>query len=132
MNLAWLVLAAGAAQAVAPPPPNFGSSCTPVAGDPCTQYSVSQDVPIVMDDGVTLQSDVYTATAHCPCPTVVIFTPYGKESLLSNETALNFPQHGYNEVVVDVRGTGASQGYWDIFDRREQKDYAEVIRWAAH
>lgn len=132
LSLLWLVMPLGAARAVSAPPPNVGPSCTPVAGDPCTRYSTSQDVPIVMDDGVTLESDVYTPIVHRRRPTVVIFTPYGKESFLSNETALNFPQHGYNEVVVDVRGTGVSGGYWDIFARREQKDYAKVIRWAAH
>lgn len=38
---------------------------------------------------------------------------------------------GYTMVVVDVRGTGFSQGKWDVFQQREQRDTVEVIDWAA-
>lgn len=38
---------------------------------------------------------------------------------------------GYTVVVVDVRGTGFSQGDWDVFQQREQQDSVEVIDWAA-
>ncbi|MCZ4549591.1 CocE/NonD family hydrolase [Gordonia rubripertincta] len=38
---------------------------------------------------------------------------------------------GYTQVVVDVRGTGFSQGVWDVFRAREQQDTLEVIDWAA-
>lgn len=38
---------------------------------------------------------------------------------------------GYTQVVVDVRGTGFSQGVWDILRQREQQDSVEVIEWAA-
>ncbi|BCK58830.1 CocE/NonD family hydrolase [Nocardia wallacei] len=38
---------------------------------------------------------------------------------------------GYSQVVVDVRGTGFSQGEWDMLRQREQQDTVEVIDWAA-
>ena len=38
---------------------------------------------------------------------------------------------GYTQVVVDVRGTGFSQGTWEVFKSREQQDTVEVIDWAA-
>ncbi|RDI52041.1 CocE/NonD family hydrolase [Nocardia mexicana] len=38
---------------------------------------------------------------------------------------------GYTQVVVDVRGTGFSQGIWDILRQREQQDTVEVIDWAS-
>ncbi|MEV0706607.1 CocE/NonD family hydrolase [Nocardia aurea] len=38
---------------------------------------------------------------------------------------------GYTLVVVDVRGTGFSQGAWDTLGAREQLDTREVIEWAA-
>ncbi len=38
---------------------------------------------------------------------------------------------GYTQVVVDVRGTGFSQGDWQVFQRREQQDTLEVIDWAS-
>ncbi|MEP9394570.1 CocE/NonD family hydrolase [Gordonia sp. VNK1] len=37
---------------------------------------------------------------------------------------------GYTQVVVDVRGTGTSQGVWDVFGPREQQDTVEVLDWA--
>ncbi|MGB3698123.1 MAG: CocE/NonD family hydrolase [Gordonia sp. (in: high G+C Gram-positive bacteria)] len=37
---------------------------------------------------------------------------------------------GYTQIVVDVRGTGTSQGVWDVFGPREQKDTLEVLSWA--
>ncbi|MEU6564231.1 CocE/NonD family hydrolase [Nocardia nova] len=38
---------------------------------------------------------------------------------------------GYTQVVVDVRGTGFSQGEWDMLRQREQQDTVEVIDWAS-
>jgi len=38
---------------------------------------------------------------------------------------------GYAEVVVDVRGTGFSQGVWNGDGDREHQDVAEVSQWAA-
>lgn len=38
---------------------------------------------------------------------------------------------GYNMLVVDVRGTGFSQGTWQVFGDRERRDTVEVIDWAA-
>ncbi|MGC5024109.1 CocE/NonD family hydrolase [Tsukamurella sp. DT100] len=38
-------------------------------------------------------------------------------------------QSGYTQVVVDVRGTGNSQGVWDVFGAREQTDTVEVLDW---
>nr|WP_305095320.1 CocE/NonD family hydrolase [Prescottella sp. R16] len=39
-------------------------------------------------------------------------------------------QNGYVQVVVDVRGTGYSQGVWDVLGEREQQDSVEVFDWA--
>ncbi|WP_063043026.1 CocE/NonD family hydrolase [Nocardia pseudovaccinii] len=40
-------------------------------------------------------------------------------------------QSGYTQVVVDVRGTGFSEGTWQVFGDREQQDGVEVVDWAA-
>ncbi|MFE3227283.1 CocE/NonD family hydrolase [Nocardia sp. NPDC059228] len=40
-------------------------------------------------------------------------------------------QSGYTQVVADVRGTGFSEGVWQVFQEREQLDSVEVINWAA-
>ncbi|MFT3900977.1 MAG: CocE/NonD family hydrolase [Gordonia sp. (in: high G+C Gram-positive bacteria)] len=41
----------------------------------------------------------------------------------------NLVRSGYVQVLVDVRGTGASQGKWQILGGREQKDSVELIDW---
>lgn len=38
---------------------------------------------------------------------------------------------GYAQLVLDVRGTGTSQGTWQVFGQRERDDTVEVIDWAA-
>nr|WP_234974208.1 CocE/NonD family hydrolase [Williamsia sterculiae] len=38
---------------------------------------------------------------------------------------------GYAQLIVDVRGTGASHGKWQILGDREQRDSVEIIEWAA-
>lgn len=43
----------------------------------------------------------------------------------------NLVRSGYTTVVIDVRGTGFSQGHWDVFGAREQQDSVEVIDWAS-
>ncbi|MEV6771416.1 CocE/NonD family hydrolase [Nocardia sp. NPDC051030] len=40
-------------------------------------------------------------------------------------------QSGYTQVVADVRGTGFSEGVWQVFQQREQLDNVEVIDWAS-
>ncbi|MDF0530465.1 CocE/NonD family hydrolase [Tsukamurella sp. 8F] len=37
---------------------------------------------------------------------------------------------GYVQVIVDVRGTGASHGVWQILGSREQQDSVEILGWA--
>ncbi|MFC9473122.1 CocE/NonD family hydrolase [Nocardia sp. NPDC056952] len=37
---------------------------------------------------------------------------------------------GYTYVVVDARGTGFSQGQWNVLRDREQQDTIEVLEWA--
>ncbi|MEV6560197.1 CocE/NonD family hydrolase [Nocardia sp. NPDC051756] len=41
----------------------------------------------------------------------------------------NLIKSGYTQVVVDVRGTGFSQGVMEFFGAREQQDTVEVIDW---
>ncbi|HEX6489442.1 MAG TPA: CocE/NonD family hydrolase [Candidatus Dormibacteraeota bacterium] len=99
---------------------------------PVTAYTMTQDIRVTMSDGVTLDTDEYVPTTGCPCPTILIQTPYRKSGGGVAEANTVFPSHGYAEVVADVRGTGSSEGYWDSFGAREQQDGAELVRYAAH
>ncbi|HEX6548409.1 MAG TPA: CocE/NonD family hydrolase [Candidatus Dormibacteraeota bacterium] len=95
-----------------------------------TTYHVQQDVRIAMDDGALLDSDNYIPDSGCPCPVILIQTPYRKSGGGVAEANPYFPQHGYAEIVVDVRGTGSSEGYWDSFGPREQKDGVLLVQYA--
>jgi putative CocE/NonD family hydrolase len=97
---------------------------------------VTQDVRVTMSDGVTLRVNVYRPArsdgtpAAGRFPVILTQTPYNK-----NAPQLGFRndflvRHGYVQVVADVRGTGSSEGSWDSFGSREQRDGAELVRWA--
>src|SRR5438094_10637178 len=87
-----------------------------------TSYDVAADVRIPMSDGVRLDSDEYIPTTGCPCPTILVQTPYRKSGAGVSEGNTIFPSNGYAMIVVDVRGTGSSEGMWDSFGAREQQD----------
>jgi putative CocE/NonD family hydrolase len=89
------------------------------------------DVPITMRDGIVLRGNVYRPNKPGRYPVIITQTPYNKTGpLASADTYL--VTRGYVHVVVDVRGTGASQGSWDSFGPSEQKDGTEIVAWARH
>jgi putative CocE/NonD family hydrolase len=110
--------------------------------DPPAPYPGSRttdNLNATMDDGVdisisvTRPIDAGGAYAAAPLPTIVTFTPYNKNT--NNAIPLGggintyLVTHGYNHVVVDVRGTGRSGGTWDPFSVRETRDYPQVLDW---
>lgn len=114
-----------------------------------TTYDRPEDFPsmvtlprgtIKMRDGVEL---AYTVTLPADqtgqqvpgqrFPTILIQTAYNKAAgafVPAIGGADPFMvKRGYATVVVDVRGTGNSQGVWDAFGELEQADYSEVVDW---
>jgi uncharacterized protein len=98
--------------------------------------AVTQDVQIRMSDGAILVADVYRPAdaAGRPVagrfPVVLTQTPYNKNGSLSF-AADYLVSRGYVQVIVDVRGTGSSEGVWRAFGRREQRDGKELVEWVA-
>lgn len=94
------------------------------------------DVHVEMDDGVWLAADVYLppgtptdGSVQVPC--LVELTPYRKE-MRAGEAVSLLPAEGFGVIEVDARGTGGSEGEYDIvFSLREQWDAAAMIDWAA-
>ena len=94
------------------------------------------NIPVRMSDGTILYVDVVRPATSSgkpvrgALPVLLTQTPYNK-----NTPSLNFEddylvKHGYVEVIADVRGTGASEGTWDSFGRREQRDGYDLAEWA--
>jgi predicted acyl esterase len=121
---------------------------------------IDWDVPIVMDDGLTLRADVYRPIAEGKYPALVSYGPYGKGLAFQDgyKTAWEimerqFPDavagtsnryqnwevadpekwvpDGYVCVRVDSRGAGRSPGYLDHNGARENKDFHDCIEWTA-
>lgn len=120
---------------------------------------IDWDIPIPMDDGVTLRADVYRPLAEGAYPVLLTYGPYAKGLPFQrgypdqwNIMARDHPDvaagstnkyqnwevvdpekwvpEGYVCVRVDSRGAGRSPGYIDPFSPRETRDFYECIEWA--
>jgi putative CocE/NonD family hydrolase len=111
---------------------------------PATAAAEPVDVcnaPIVMSDGTTLRANVFLPKASWRFPVVLTATGYNKDTnnplglpgcgsgsaLASGNTKLL--DKGIAIMILDDRGTGASEGRWDSWGQRTQDDYAEVLDW---
>lgn len=111
------------------------------------------DVPIRMRDGVRLYADVYRPADASGKPVPGRF-PVVLDQILFNKDGASvdgtpigdgtryqqleeaasgfqpmFVKHGYVQVIVDVRGTGSSEGQWSQFGPQEHRDGWDVARW---
>jgi predicted acyl esterase len=122
--------------------------------------TIDWDVPIVMEDGITLRADVFRPSDPGRYPVILAYGPYGKglafeegfegrwQALISQHPEVardsscrfaNFEMvdpekwvpDGYVCVRVDSRGAGRSEGLLCPFQPRETKDLYECIEWAA-
>lgn len=125
----------------------LGLLAAPAAAVGATAYpkvAEQQNVPIVMRDGTRLYAnllrpaDASGSPVGARLPTILVQTPYNKDTGSGTGsgqvTALGAVlttaiEHGYNELIVDVRGTGQSQGQWDSFGESEQLDSLDIVDW---
>ncbi|PTU32557.1 CocE/NonD family hydrolase [Stenotrophobium rhamnosiphilum] len=90
---------------------------------------------ITMADGtqlsaaVTLPADASGKSVTQALPTIVTLTGYNKNSPGNDAINSYAITHGYAQVVVDVRGTGGSQGQWEAFGATEQGDDRPILDW---
>jgi hypothetical protein len=99
------------------------------------------NAPIQMSDGVTLRANVFLPKADGRFPVVLTVTGYNKDTNnplglpgCSSDSALASGNQalldkGIGIMILDDRGTGASEGRWDSWGQRTQDDYAEVLDW---
>lgn len=121
---------------------------------------IDWDVPIPMDDGVTLRADVFRPAAEGRYPVILSMGPYAKnlpfqvgyrdqwQAMVGEHPEVaqgsscryqnwevvdpeKWVPDGYACVRVDSRGAGRSPGVLDIFSPRETRDFYACIEWAA-
>lgn len=114
----------------APPPARYG-------------VGVRRNVAVEMSDGVVLRADVHYPTvietgepAAGPFPVLLALTPYGKlapppAAQIGGGPTPRLIRRGYIEVMVDVRGTGASGGSFAMLCADQARDGAELVTWAS-
>src|SRR4051795_9046407 len=85
---------------------------------------VSQNERYTASDGVSLQTTITGEGPLAPRPTIVEFSPYGRASGTLDAGP------AFNHLLVQIRGTGDSDGRFDALGPRTQQDVAEVLRWA--
>ncbi|MFL6090331.1 MAG: CocE/NonD family hydrolase [Aeromicrobium sp.] len=96
--------------------------CT--AGPPSPAAAGEQQFSFTASDGVQLRAAVTGSDPLAARPTVVEFSPYGRNS----GTLAVGP--AFNTLLVQIRGTGDSNGSFDALGPRTQQDVREVLRWA--
>jgi predicted acyl esterase len=83
-----------------------------------------QKLRVTTSDGTSLAATLTTAGVGTPRPTVVEFTPYGEAGATYTFSS------DYNFLAVQDRGTGDSDGSFDVLGPKAQQDVVDVLRWA--
>lgn len=104
---------------------------------PASYQTVSRYVMIPMDDGVSLGATItfpsLDGSSRAPgrFPVVFSMTPYGRDGVCGCTGQTVYSSRGIIQAVVDVRGTGGSQGNLDgnYFSPREQRDGYDLVEW---
>jgi predicted acyl esterase len=112
------------------------------------QYDIvaERNVKIPVEDGITLNADIFRPAAKGKFPALVGMHPYPLQpqsapikpvafSLRVGALEAGDPsfyvRRGYVQIIANVRGTGDSGGDVDWFGPREVRDIYDVIEWAA-
>ncbi|MEU9178374.1 CocE/NonD family hydrolase [Streptomyces sp. NPDC048550] len=100
-----------------------------------------KDEWITVSDGVRICVDVYLPDGDGPFPALYAVAPYQKDLLhLPAVPMFRFIEtgpmdywtgHGYAVVIGDQRGTGRSEGEFELVGPAEQRDFHDTIEWIA-
>src|SRR5690606_32295261 len=91
---------------------------------PAAAATTTEQLRFPASDGVELPATLTGAGPIEARHTIIEFSPYGPGSQTFT------PDSHYNHLLVQIRGTGASSGAFDVLGPRSQEDVAEVLQWA--
>jgi putative CocE/NonD family hydrolase len=86
--------------------------------------TTSMDARVTMSDGISLDATVTGVAPLVARPVIVEFSPYGPG------TSTTYDGPAYNYLLVQIRGTGDSDGQFDALGPRTQSDVQQTLRWA--
>jgi uncharacterized protein len=86
--------------------------------------TTSLDTRVTMSDGVSLHATVTGEAPLSARPVIVEFSPYGPGTLTTSDGP------AYNYLLVQIRGTGDSDGQFDALGPRTQQDVVDSLQWA--
>ena len=109
--------------------PCAGVLCALVLSAAPDEIAKSLDMAVPMRDAVRLSANVFRPEAPGRYPTILVRTPYGKGSGISQSYA-PFVERGYAVVVQDVRGRYASEGIFRPLEQ-EPADGDDTLNWIA-
>lgn len=88
---------------------------------------------VVMSDGTAIHNAVFRPDTDVPVPVFINFSPYwgdtatAKGDNFGHYMVDNFVPRGYAVVLSSLRGTGPSEGCFEVGSDREVRDLYEVI-----
>lgn len=88
------------------------------------------DLEMKTRDGVTLRSDVYLPDRKGKYPLIVLRSPYNADDPVFSRYCAEFCKQGIGVVCQSTRGTGASDGDFNI-SRQECEDGEDFLNWIA-
>ncbi|MEF8814203.1 MAG: CocE/NonD family hydrolase [Halovenus sp.] len=99
-----------------------------------SDVTLHPDLSIPVGDE-TVAASRYEPAAAGPAPVVLVVTPYRKDDRITygswDPSIRYFCRHGYEVVVADLPGTGASTGDGRPFHREEGEVIATIVDWLA-
>lgn len=106
------------------------------------RMKIEEDIYVTMRDGVRLAVKIYRPDSDESFPALFAASPYQYETDdLPHSTMFLWREvgpvqwyvenHGYVYIRADVRGSGKSEGIYNLLDETEQWDYYELIEWIA-
>lgn len=100
-----------------------------------TGVTVDRGVEIVLRDGTITRGDLFRPAYGTPVPCLLQQIPYGRgRTALSVVDAALEPflavDEGFAVLIQDIRGTGASDGTFELFDGAA-RDGADTVAWIA-
>ncbi|OKH95590.1 CocE/NonD family hydrolase [Streptomyces uncialis] len=99
-------------------------------GLPPKRYDVGLEAGLAVPgaDGGTLRADHYFPRADGDFPTLLIRSPYGRGLPWSPMFGILFAEQGFHVVLQSCRGTGGSDGRFDLW-RNETADGLAAVTW---